>query len=67
MNTPTVTAATIIDWGDVVNVVYSLFEDPGHQTAIVSNGIPQLISIYLKLLGVAFMYMLVIMLMCLLQ
>ena len=39
MNTPTVTAATIVDWGDVVNVVFSLYEDQGHIYPIVANDI----------------------------
>jgi len=41
MNTPTVTAATIVDWGDVVNVVFSLYEDQGHIYPIVANDITQ--------------------------
>lgn len=36
MNTPTVKAATIVDWEDVVNVVYSLYEDPGHNVPVIT-------------------------------
>ncbi len=36
INTPTVKAATIVDWGDVVNVVYSLYEDPGHNLPVIT-------------------------------
>ncbi|MFX0085369.1 MAG: hypothetical protein ACFFAU_06820 [Candidatus Hodarchaeota archaeon] len=37
INTQTATAATIADWGDVVNVIYSLYLDAAHTTPQPGN------------------------------
>jgi hypothetical protein len=37
VNTKTVTAATTADWGDVVNVIYSLYLDATHTTPVEGN------------------------------
>ncbi len=46
-NTQTAIAATIADWGDVVNVIYSLYLDAAHSTPVSGNVNAELNYIYI--------------------